>query len=61
MKNFNGFSMLGITAADNKAIIEAISNEIDLTIDELDRVWNEAGIYIADAKKVEDGFGILCK
>ena len=60
-KKLNIYNHIGVTEADNKAILEAIENEIELEIDELGRVYNEGGIYIADAEEVEAGFGIGCK
>jgi len=60
-KKLNIYNYTGVTEADNKAILEAIENEIELEIDELGRVYNEGGIYIADAEEVEAGFGIGCK
>jgi hypothetical protein len=59
-KKFNVYNYTGVTESDNKAILEAIENEIELEIDELGRVYNEGGIYIADAEEVEAGFGIGC-
>jgi hypothetical protein len=60
-KKLNIYNHIGVTEADNKAILEAIENEIELEIDELGRVWNEGGIYIADAEETEKGDGIGCK
>jgi hypothetical protein len=60
LKKLNIYNHTGITEADNKAILEAVEAGIELTIDELGRVYNEGGIYIADAKEVEAGFGIGC-
>lgn len=59
-KKFTSYNYLGITENDNKAILEAIEKEIELEIDEVGRVWNEGGQYIADAEEVEAGFGIGC-
>ncbi len=59
-KKLNIYNHIGITEADNKAILEAINNQIELTIDELGRVWNEGGEYIADAEETEKGDGIGC-
>jgi len=61
MKTFDGYLMIGITEEDNKAILEELDKEIDLTIDNAGRVYNSGGIYIADAKEVESGEGILCR
>ncbi len=60
-KKLNIYNHIGVTEADNKAILEAINNQIELTIDELGRVWNEGGEYIADAEETELGNGIGCK
>lgn len=60
-KKLNIYNHAGITEADNKAILEAVYAGIELKIDELGRVYNEEGIYIADAEEVEAGFGIGCK
>lgn len=60
-KKLNIYNHIGITEADNKAILEAVYAGIELKIDELGRVYNEEGIYIADAEEVEAGFGIGCK
>ncbi len=59
-KKFTSYNYLGVTENDNKAILEAIENEIELEIDELGRVYNEGGIYIADAEETEKGDGIGC-
>lgn len=58
MKKFNGYAMTGVTEADNKAIMEAVT---DLFIDQFGRVWTEADIYIADAVEVEPGCGVYCR
>lgn len=59
-KKLNIYNYLGVTENDNKAILEAIENEIELEIDEVGRVWNEGGQYIADAEETEEGNGIGC-
>jgi len=59
-KKLNIYNHIGVTEADNKAILKAVEAGIELTIDELGRVWNEGGEYIADAEEVEAGFGIGC-
>ena len=59
-KKLNIYNYLGVTENDNKAILEAIDNEIELEIDEVGRVWNEGGQYIADAEETEKGNGIGC-
>ncbi len=60
-KKLNIYNHTGITEADNKAILEAVDAGIELTIDEFGRVYNEGGIYIADAEETELGNGIGCK
>jgi hypothetical protein len=59
-KKLNIYNHKGITEADNKAILEAYGNGIELIIDESGRVWNEGGEYIADAEETEKGDGIGC-
>ena len=59
-KKLNIYNHTGATEADNKAILEAVDAGIELTIDELGRVYNEGGIYIADAEETEEGDGIGC-
>ena len=61
LKKLNIYNHTGATEADNKAILEAVEAGIELTIDELGRVYNEGGIYIADAEETELGNGIGCK
>ena len=60
-KKLNIYNYTGVTEADNKAILEAVDAGIELTIDELGRVWNEGGQYIADAEETEKGNGVGCK
>jgi hypothetical protein len=60
-KKLNIYNHTGATEADNKAILKAVEAGIELTIDELGRVYNEGGIYIADAEETELGNGIGCK
>lgn len=60
MKNLDISAIQGITEQDNKVITEQWQQEIELFIDEFGRVYNEGGQYIADAKEVEEGFGIGC-
>ena len=61
LKKLNIYNHTGATEADNKAILEAVDAGIELTIDELGRVYNEGGEYIADAEETELGNGIGCK
>lgn len=60
MKKFNGYEMTGITEADNKAILEAMEKEIEMFVDDCNRVWTSGDVYIADCREVEAGEGILC-
>ena len=60
MKKLNIYKYKGVTEADNEAILKAIEKEIELTIDEVGRVFNEGGQYIADAEETEEGDGIGC-
>ena len=60
MKKLNIYKYKGVTEADNEAILKAIKKEIELTIDEVGRVFNEGGQYIADAEETEEGDGIGC-
>ncbi len=61
LKKLNIYNHTGATEQDNKAILEAVEAGIELTIDELGRVWNEGGQYIADAEETEKGNGVGCK
>ena len=47
---FDRYKMVGITPEDVEAIDNAIFGGLELFIDEFGRVFNEGGIYIADAK-----------
>lgn len=50
MKNvYDQYKMTGKTDEDKRIINAALDDQIDLTIDEYNRVYNEAGTYIADA------------
>ena len=60
MKRFNGYEMKGLTASDNKIILQHKANRNNLTIDEAGKVYNEGGIYIADANDVGSGLGVYC-
>lgn len=60
MKKFDGTCMRGLTEQDNKIILEHAEQRIEMTIDEIGRVFNEGGIYIADAEEVDVGNGIYC-
>ena len=60
MKKVNIFAIQGKTEADNKAILECVNKDIEMTIDEHGRVYKEGSIYIADAEEVEVGSGIGC-
>lgn len=58
MKKLDVYSYRGYTDEDNKAILKHVDEEIDMFIDEYDRVWNEGGQYIADAYEVDPDDGI---
>ncbi len=60
MKKFDGTCMRGLTEQDNKIILEHAEQQIEMTIDEIGRVFSEGGIYIADAEEVDVGNGIYC-
>lgn len=60
MTKFNGYKMTGKTSEDCKAIMKHVEAQIELTIDEIGRVYNEGGQYIADAVETDEGNGILC-
>jgi len=53
MKKVRYYELEGITDADKKSLKECSIAEIEMSIDEYGRVWNEGGQYIADAKIVE--------
>lgn len=58
MRKFDIYNMTGKTEADCKAIREMIDRDIEMTVDNLGRVYNEGGIYIADAVDApENGIG----
>ena len=62
MREFDMYNMRGITAKDNKAILEMIDRDIEMTVDEYDRVFNEGGQYIADMIEApENGVGFEYK
>ncbi len=60
MKEFNMYEMTGATAEDIKVINEYLDRDIELTVDEYNRVFTESGIYIADCIETEEGNGIGC-
>lgn len=60
MKRLNIYNHVGVSETDNKAIKKALKKEIDLYVDEYNRVWTEGNIYIADVEEVDDGCGIGC-
>ena len=59
-KKLDIYNYRGTTEEDNKAIMEAVNNRIELSIDEFGRVYNECGIYIADAVETDNGNGVGC-
>jgi hypothetical protein len=60
LKKLNIYNHIGATEQDNKAILESVEAGIELTIDELGRVYDDGGVYIADAEETEKGDGIGC-
>ena len=53
MKKFDYMRMTGCTAEDEAAINRALKNELELYVDEYNRVW--AGeLYIADVEIAEE-------
>lgn len=60
MKNVDIFAIRGMAKKDDRAMLSSNKRDIEMTIDEFGRVYNEGGQYIADAKEVESGFGIGC-
>jgi len=47
------YEIQGLTDKDSEVIIQHAQAEIELSIDEYGRVYNEGGQYIADAKMVK--------
>lgn len=47
-------NLVPLNAKDEKAINDALASGIELTIDELNRVFGEGNIYIADLVEVEE-------
>lgn len=60
MREFSEYMMTGATEEDNKAIMEHLEKDIELTVDENGRVWNSGGQWIADCVYTEAGSGIAC-
>ncbi len=60
MKKVDVCSIKGKTKEDDKAILLTNKRQIEMTIDEHGRIFNEGGQYIADGDIVESGFGIGC-
>lgn len=61
MKKVDIYAIQGKTAEDNKVILATHKEGIEMTIDDIGRIYNEGGQYIADGKIVESGFGIGCR
>lgn len=59
LKKFNPYVMQGVTEEDNAAIRRALQEELDLNVDQFDRVWVNDENYIADAMLVDEG--IACE
>jgi hypothetical protein len=53
MKKFDCFEMRGITKKDRKTIENYMKSNVDLTVDNMLRVFTESGIYIADCELFE--------
>lgn len=60
MKEMNVFNFKGYTEEDNKTILDYYYDDIEMYVDEYDRVLTANGAYIADAYEVEPGEGIGC-
>jgi len=60
MKNFNMYEMTGATAADTRIINLLLDDDMDLLVDEYNRVFTESGVYVADCVEVGEGNGIGC-
>jgi hypothetical protein len=52
--------MTGKTNKDSKVILNCLNSEIDLFVDDTDRVWNNNHEYIANCIRTEPGNGIGC-
>lgn len=61
MKKVDIFAIQGKTSRDNSVIMKMQKDNIEMSIDEFERVYNEGCQYIADAEDVEPGEGIGCK
>lgn len=60
IRDFDKYTMLGMTVEDNEAIMKHIDNDIELTVDERGRVWNSGGEWIANCIDTEIGSGLAC-
>ena len=52
MQKIRFYELEGVTEKDNEAILKCAREAIELSIDEYGRVYNEGGLYIADAEIV---------
>jgi alkyl sulfatase BDS1-like metallo-beta-lactamase superfamily hydrolase len=59
-KKFNPYCMTGLTDKDNKVLLDYINKEIDLFVDDADRVFNNNNEWIADCITTLPGDGIGC-
>ena len=50
----------GKTKEDDTSIMSTYAKQIEMTIDEFGRIFNEGGIYIADGEIVKPDEGIGC-
>ncbi len=60
MQKFDPYSMTGKTDNDFNIINDYLNREIDLFIDEADRIFNNNRVYVADGIRTEQGNGIGC-
>lgn len=61
MKDFDAYTMTGVTDEDNKEIMKFIRSNSYLMVDDDNCVYDSTGQYIADIVNVEYGLGLLCK
>lgn len=61
MNNNFVYTHKGLTKADDKVIIDCMKKHIDMTLDDVGRVWAEGGIYIADVEYAGEGLGVACR
>ena len=59
-KQFNGINMKGIASEDNRQILKANAQGIELFVDDQNKVWTSGEVYIADVIDTTDGDGLYC-